>query len=73
MVHRRRVVRRGVVRVLSNLASLNRFDIAVGELELPALSEIVEQIDRIEMTLGALTGYCRGCGSPSSGYFPKPL
>jgi hypothetical protein len=57
----------------SNLASLDRFDIAVGELELSALREVVEQIDRIEMTLGALTGYCRGCGSPSSGYFPKPL
>lgn len=67
------VVRPAVVQVVSNLASLDRFDMAIGEIELSALRDVVEQIDRIEMSLGALIGYCRGCGSPSSGYFPKPL
>jgi hypothetical protein len=67
------IIRPNVVRVLANLASLDRFDIAVGELAMSSLNEIVEQINRVESMCGPLTGYCDGCGRPSSGYFSKPL
>ena len=67
------IIRPGVVRVLANLASLDRFDITVGEFALFSLNEIVEQVNRVESMCGPLTGYCDGCGRPSSAYFPKPL
>lgn len=67
------IIRPGVVRVLANLASLDRFDITVGELAVSSLNEVVEQVNRVESMCGALTGHCDGCGRPSSAYFPKPL
>lgn len=51
------IIRPGVVRVLANLASRDRFDITVGELAVFSLNEIVEQVNRVESMSGPLTGW----------------
>lgn len=67
------VIRPGVIRVLANLASLDRFDILVGEIAVDAVDEIIDQIDRVEARFGPLVGYCGGCGIPAHAYYPKSL
>ena len=67
------VIQPGVIRVLANLASSNRFNVSVGEIAFAAVDEIVDQIDRLESALGPLLGYCGACGVPSHAYYPKPL
>lgn len=67
------IIQPGVIRVLANLASLDRFGLPVGELAVEAVDELVDQIDRIESSLGPLLGYCGGCGAPARAYYPKPL
>ena len=67
------VIRTGVIRVLANISSLDRFDVLLGEIIVDDLDEIIDQIDRIESTFGPLVGYCGGCGIPTHAYYPKPL
>ena len=67
------VIRPGVIRLLANLAALDRFDILIGEIAIDALDEIIAQIEHIESRFGALVGYCGGCGRPTHAYYPKPL
>lgn len=67
------VMRPGVIRVMANLAALDRFDIFIGEIAIDTLDEIIDQIECIESRFGPLVGYCGGCGTPTHAYFPRPL
>ena len=67
------IVRPEAARVTSNLASLDLFDIAVGELPLHRYGTLLSRSTTSNLRLGPLTGYCHGCGAPSSSYFAKPL
>jgi hypothetical protein len=67
------VTRPGGIRVLANLAALDRLDIVIGKIAVDALDQIIDQIERIESRFGALVGHCGGCGVPTHAYYPKPL
>lgn len=60
----------GAVRVRSDLASLDVWDIAVATLSPTDIQVTIEDIDRIEAAFGPLLGYCGGCGVPQSAYYP---
>lgn len=57
------------VRVVANSASHDVWDIDLGMLTFSELAAVEAQIDRIELALGPLTGYCGACGIPQPAFY----
>lgn len=55
----------------SDLPAEDAWDVALGRIPPDAIAGITDQIEAIERALGPLTGYCAGCGEPSSAWYPS--
>ncbi len=59
----------GQLRLRSDLASLDLWEIDVAMLDTSDVEATIEEIDRVEQRFGPLAGYCGGCGVPKSSYY----
>lgn len=59
----------GELRLRSDLASLDVWEIEVATLTSSEIAATIEQIDRVEERFGPLAGFCGGCGVPQSAFY----
>jgi|GEM_PF-5822651 len=63
----------GFVSVLSEVASLDKFDMNIGKMSFTEIEILTDEINKIEKQIGPLVGHCEGCGEAISRYYPESL